>query len=398
MIVYDSGDQGWLVVGGTSEASPLIAAYYAVTGASAQSPAWAYQHSSLLNDPASGDDGSCNASIFYICNAGLGYDGPTGAGSISGAVVAGGPGIGGPGGAGTYTMATTPNTARLQGGIYPNGAGTSWWVQYGTTTSYGQQSAAASLGAGTSPTEAAALLTGLSPSTAYHYRLVAQNGFGTTYGYDYTFTTAPVAAPSVSSNAATVSGQTASLRAVVNPGGAPASYRFAYGTSRAFGHTSVTGTVSGDQDQTVTASLSQLAPRTTYYYQAQVTGAVGFAAGPVLSFTTGAPPPASARIASVASAAVALGRITLTGTRATVALSCHTGTPCQVRVRLLVQGRILTAATVKIPAHRSFTVRLKLTRHTASLARAHRSATRVIVFQRVGGRYRRIAEAAPRAR
>jgi hypothetical protein len=296
-------------------------------------------------------------------------------------------------------VATTPNTARLQGGVYPNGAGTSSWVQYGTTTAYGQQSTPTSLSETITPTETQATLTGLTPSTTYHYRLVAQNSFGTTYGYDYTFTTAPPSAPTVSSTAATVSGLTASLRAVVNPGGTADSYRFVYGTSPALNRSSVTRTVSGDQDQTVTASLSQLAPRTTYFYQLQITSPATSSAGPVLSFTTGAAPASSARIASVASGGVALGRIALAGTRATVAVSCRTAAPCQVRLRLVLQGRTLAVATAKIAARHSVTVRLKLTRHNASLARAHRGSTRVIVFERLGGRYRRITGAGtPRAR
>ena len=35
-----------------------------------------------------------------------------------------------------------------------------------------------------------ATLQSLAAGTAYHYRLVAQNSAGTSYGYDYTFTTA----------------------------------------------------------------------------------------------------------------------------------------------------------------------------------------------------------------
>jgi hypothetical protein len=118
----------------------------------------------------------------------------------------------------------------------------------------------------------------------------------------------------------------------------------------------------------------------------------------VLSFTTGAAPSTSARIATVASAGVALGRIALIGTRATVAVSCRAGTPCQIRIRLVLQGRILAVATVRIAAHHSLTVRLKLTRRNATLALSHRAATRVILFRRLGGRYRRITAAAPRAR
>ena len=78
--VYDSADGGWEVVGGTSEATPLIAAYYALVGSAAQGPSWAYQNAGLLNDPSSGFNGQCSARSRYICQAGAGYDGPTGVG------------------------------------------------------------------------------------------------------------------------------------------------------------------------------------------------------------------------------------------------------------------------------------------------------------------------------
>ena len=96
MQVYDTDDGGWVVVGGTSEASPLIAAYTQWLGLPSQGPAWAYANDTLLNDPSSGSNGTCAATISYICNAGPGYDGPTGVGSISGAVAAGAPGHRGP--------------------------------------------------------------------------------------------------------------------------------------------------------------------------------------------------------------------------------------------------------------------------------------------------------------
>jgi subtilase family serine protease len=199
LIVLDSGNGGWLLLGGTSLSTPLLAGYEAVTGVSA-TPQWAYSDSALLNDPTTGSTGSCAANISYICNARVGYDGPTGAGSISGDVVPGGPGIGGPGvggGAGnTYTQSVTAAGATLTGGVYPNGLATSYWWEYGTTTAYGNQTTATNIGAGHSPVSTTRSLTSLTSSTTYHYRLVAQNSAGATYGYDFTLTTgslAPVA-------------------------------------------------------------------------------------------------------------------------------------------------------------------------------------------------------------
>ncbi len=188
LIIYDSGS--WYLIGGTSLATPLIAGYEAVTGVTGTTPRWAYSDSSLLNDPMSGSTGSCAATISYICTAGPGYDGPTGAGSISGDVTNGAPGIGA-----TSSSNVTATSAALSGGVYPNANDTTYTWQYGTTTAYGQQTAASDIGAGSTPVSTPTTLTGLASSTAYHYRLVAQNSVGTTYGYDYTFTTTSAPMP-----------------------------------------------------------------------------------------------------------------------------------------------------------------------------------------------------------
>ena len=200
--VYVNGS--WGLVGGTSLATPLIAAYYAITGAPAATPQWAYTDSAQLNDVVTGSTGSCAAAISYVCDAGVGYDGPTGVGSISGAAATGAPGIGGPsigsGSGDTYTRSAGSHGATIAGGIYRNGLNTKWWIQYGTTTAYGNQTAPAGLGAGSAPVAVTGYLSGLAPATTYHYRLVAENSLGTTYGYDYTFTTAaaPDTAPTAS--------------------------------------------------------------------------------------------------------------------------------------------------------------------------------------------------------
>ncbi len=203
--VYDNGS--WGLVGGTSLSTPLIAAYYAITGVPAATPQWAYTDSSQLNDVVTGSTGNCAAGISYICDAGVGYDGPTGVGSISGAAATGAPGIGGPsigsGSGNTYTRSAGSHGATIAGGIYQNGLNTTWWIQYGTTSAYGSQTAAADLGAGSAPVAVTGYLSGLAPATTYHYRLVAENSLGTTYGYDYTFTTAaaPATAPTASFSA-----------------------------------------------------------------------------------------------------------------------------------------------------------------------------------------------------
>ena len=86
--VYDSvsyqGQTGWFQVGGTSLATPLIAAIYALTGNAASTNAGStpYAHASSLHDVTSGSNGSCGGT--YLCTAKVGYDGPTGLGTPNG--------------------------------------------------------------------------------------------------------------------------------------------------------------------------------------------------------------------------------------------------------------------------------------------------------------------------
>ncbi len=83
--VYDPNSGGWGVYGGTSVASPIIAAAYALAGGPAPGtypgPSL-YARSGSLWDVPSGANGTCGGS--YLCTAGTGYDGPTGLGSPNG--------------------------------------------------------------------------------------------------------------------------------------------------------------------------------------------------------------------------------------------------------------------------------------------------------------------------
>ncbi len=83
----------------------------------------------------------------------------------------------------------TYNTATLHGQVDPLGSSTSATFQYGLTSAYGAAVAASDPGSGTSYVPVSASLTGLSPATTYHYRVLATNSNGTTYGEDQTFTT-----------------------------------------------------------------------------------------------------------------------------------------------------------------------------------------------------------------
>jgi subtilase family serine protease len=82
--VYDSfNEPGWLVFGGTSVSSPIIASFYALAGnaATVNYGSFPYSHTSSLNDVTSGSTSNCGTDL---CTAGTGWDGPTGLGTPNG--------------------------------------------------------------------------------------------------------------------------------------------------------------------------------------------------------------------------------------------------------------------------------------------------------------------------
>lgn len=82
--------------------------------------------------------------------------------------------------------------ATLAGLVTPWDFLTSWRFEYGTDTAYGLQTADGALAPAVSAQAVSATLTGLAPSTTYHYRLSASGVGGTATGTDATFTTAPL--------------------------------------------------------------------------------------------------------------------------------------------------------------------------------------------------------------
>ena len=75
----------WGQFGGTSEASPIVASVYALSGNTAgYANALPYGTPGGLFDVTGGSNGSCPAATPQWCNAGIGWDGPTGLGTPNG--------------------------------------------------------------------------------------------------------------------------------------------------------------------------------------------------------------------------------------------------------------------------------------------------------------------------
>jgi hypothetical protein len=94
---------------------------------------------------------------------------------------------------GTSTTDVTASSAVLKATVHSQGHETTYYFEYGQTEAYGQQTAHASAGDADSAQPVSDPVSGLHPSTTYHYRVVATNSGGTTRGPDKTFTT--LAAP-----------------------------------------------------------------------------------------------------------------------------------------------------------------------------------------------------------
>jgi hypothetical protein len=77
--------------------------------------------------------------------------------------------------------------ATLDGLVNPSGAETKYWFEYGPSTSYGSKTSEVGVGSGMSNMEESKTITGLTGGATYHYRVVATNSLGTTFGKDVTF-------------------------------------------------------------------------------------------------------------------------------------------------------------------------------------------------------------------
>ena len=184
--VYDTyGYGGWLLVGGTSASAPILAGVEARSSAAEREKGarlfWEEGPEGKLFDTSEGSNGQCSGQ--YLCTAKVGYDGPTGWGTPGASLPA-------PPVVGTYTASNvTASAATLNGAINPNGKETTYRFEYGTSTSYGSSVPVpdAGAGSGSKPVEVSRELSGLTDGVTYHYRLVASNSEGTTYGGDRHF-------------------------------------------------------------------------------------------------------------------------------------------------------------------------------------------------------------------
>lgn len=206
-------------------------------------------------------------------------------------------------------VAVSSSAAVVSGKVTPNGAQTSYWYDYGKTTSLDIHTTPQAIGSGFINIPAPAYISGLSANTLYYFRLSARNRYGTVNGITYSFSTnntpPPKAnAPTTRTDSATnVSRTTANVRGSVNPNNSQTSFWFEYGETNDLGNTTAFQSAgNGDGSLPVSLFISNLKPVTRYYFRLNAQNQYGTVNGAILSFTTQGPPQPGAPTATTDSA------------------------------------------------------------------------------------------------
>ena len=181
----------------------------------------------------------------------------------------------------------TTSTATLNASVNSGGLSTGVYFQYGLGVNYGSTTPTQTLQASNSSTAVNANLTDLTLGEGYHFRVVAVNTIGTTYGADAAFQV-PRPPPSGTTTAASgVASSQATLNANVSPQGIATTYHFDFGTDTNYGWTSAEKSAgSGTSAVPVVLLVTGLVPGTTYHFRIVTTSANGTVNGADVTFTT----------------------------------------------------------------------------------------------------------------
>ncbi len=216
----------------------------------------------------------------------------------------------------------TNSTVVVTGHVTPNGAPTTYWYEYGQSSTLGSKTSTQSIGSGFTAIPSPGYITGLATNTQYYFRLDAQNSFGTVTGMTYSFSTnnnapAPANPPTTSTNAATtLTSTSANLNGHVDPRASQTTYWFEYGGSSNFGQiTPLQSAGSGTASAAVSAPISGLDPQTTYYFRIDAQNQYGTVNGTTQNFTTPGPVTAAVPVVTTQVASpVATTTATIRGT------------------------------------------------------------------------------------
>ncbi|MBA3807502.1 MAG: PD40 domain-containing protein [Solirubrobacterales bacterium] len=191
------------------------------------------------------------------------------------------------------TTELQPETAKLTGSI--NGPlgnpklanpGATYHFDYGTSPAYGKSTPEVRAPEASGPIAAEAQPTGLLADTVYHYRLVASDSFGTTFGEDRVFKTP--GPPQITSELTTaITHTSATVNAQIDPGERATEYFVEYGETTDYGtSTAKVELPAGEHPVAVAVSLSGLKLAGSYHFRFVATNSTGTVQGPDQQFTT----------------------------------------------------------------------------------------------------------------
>src|SRR6266511_2490117 len=175
--------------------------------------------------------------------------------------------------------------ATLNAQVTPANLDTSAWLEWGVTTNYGNVIALQDLGPTPTPRTIQANLSGLSPGTTYHYRVVAVDSLTRADGLDRTFTTLWGLPAVTTLSVSQLTFSRATLNGQATPNLLAAAAWFQWGTTTSYGNlTAKQGIGSGSSAVAISATLSNLVAG-VYHFRSVATNSVGTNYGADVAFT-----------------------------------------------------------------------------------------------------------------
>src|SRR5436305_4732130 len=145
--------------------------------------------------------------------------------------------------------------------------------------------------AGNTARAVSANISGLSAGRLYHFRIVAHNGGGTSFGSDRTFPTLSATGPPVviTTPATLIATFSATLNGLVDPHGLITNVSFQYGPTTSYGSTTPIQSHTGNTYLNVSANISGLLASNVYHFRIVATNSAGTTFGSDRTLTTLSP-------------------------------------------------------------------------------------------------------------
>ncbi len=179
--------------------------------------------------------------------------------------------------------------AVLTGVVNGDGKPAQYRFEYGPTEAYGSLTPVQSAGAGEEKVQTE--VSGLSPGTSYHFRLITENENGANTGADKEFETLPSVEGLSTGPAQDIQPTEATLTGTLTPNGVDAHYLFEWGSSTGYGSsTQSTDAGPGKGAVQAKATLTGLTPNTSYHYRITAENQYGGTIGEDKQLTTSGPP------------------------------------------------------------------------------------------------------------